>query len=359
MSVTELNAVTGTGLAHSGGWSTDTAVAHSGANALFTASAGETITGTNITFRSLYLLLATRKSGAVFDLSIDGGTAVRHRVGNSFYAGDTAMGYRTLHPGQRANPTDGSHGFTLTTVSGTLYVNSVLPITGAKMAATTGQLTSVGDSYTIGTGASQASLYYANVLQMLMQRRLGRTITLTSLATSAIGSERLWAFDATHVGGMYRAFSVVAAAVPEFLTYLFGYNDVVAAFARPADMFWHYYVTLCFLEDLLDVTSTVKVAVCTPPYVSAAVLALAEPGLNASAGPYDSIADQYAAAVKAVRKAVSLFNWCKLADINRAFDGRQSLMVPNSSGDFGVHPNDGGHALIGHTIDHTFAGIAA
>src|SRR5438128_1332592 len=139
-------------------------------------------------------------------------------------------------------------------------------------------------------------------------------------------------------GGMHRAYLDIlqAAALaanggyPEFVTYLFGVNDLRSSLlgaldaggqnVAPGTFGRHLCAVLCLLEDTLPVTvadgQQTKVAIGTPQYVSPWYHAGQAQASGVNAFPQGP--DAFEQAVAVTRSVVAQFPWCRLAQVYEA-----------------------------------------
>ena len=355
-----------------GTWTTLSGTQYSGGTALQSTTNGNTLTLT-FTGRSLYVLTQTYHhngpTGGAFTFTIDGNQYGQVECQNDSTQASTVYP-RVLVPLARGLA-DASHTLVITTtVLTNVTVDSFLVVSGAKQAPTSGLLVCLGDSWTRGSGAQDAGLSdYPNRLQSLVQSKLGRAVTLQR---KGVGGDKLHCGDATNhgdsvqVGGMYRTFldvlssSALAAngGYPEFLTYLFGANDLRSSLmsaldgsggnVSPGTFGRHLLGVLCLLEDVLPVTATdgylCKVAIGTPQYLAPwyHVHQAQASGLTT----FSQGLDAFEEAVAVTRSVVAQFPWCRLAQVYEALDGRDYLLYPNAANDQGLHPNESGHGVV-------------
>jgi lysophospholipase L1-like esterase len=357
-----------------GTWSLQSTTAASGGSWQKSTTFGDTVT-VQFTGRALYLLCTTTKFYGAFTLTIDG-VAVPGLFSTT-PASSSALGsiptyYRILMPLAR-NLVDTTHTAVLTIFQtdanagsyAGLGVDSFIVLSGARGTPTTGNYVPIGDSWTNGVGATQ----YENGYPLRVQQWLGQQLKrgITRFSAGAVNGACLFTIDATHVGGHYQALSTVCTNTPEFLTILYGVNDLRQTYqgGSVGDYLRQTHSLLCFLEDALD-TTQVRVAIGTPGYISGGYLSYkANVSLAAVVGAAGSGIDAYEEAVRGVKQMGALFPWLRVADVYGAMGRRAGLVLPNAVGDFGLHPNDPAHgviaaemfgALMGTNLDATFPG---
>lgn len=346
------------------GWSTDGSSSNSGGSAQKTTGSGDTCTFvTPIACRSIYLMHAVLNSGAIYGVSVDG---VNQQGQFSIYSGNQSTGgfYRVLTPLYRSGVgADAVHTVVLTNPAGgnTLWVDGFVLVSGAKGTPLPGVYVAMGDSWTTGTGAVNVRGAYAPKAAAILQARLKRPIQLVNLG---LAGDELWGQTSVKTGALYRTIAALANQ-PEFLSYLFGANDLSNQQATvPAGEFGKNINSLCcLLEDALDTSlinptdaSHTKVAIATPPWLGPGVLAnsalVATPTLA-------SLTDNLETAAALTRATLAAFPWVSMADVFSAMDYRSSLMVPNNAGDFGLHPNDTGHGVIAGEIARALLSVVS
>ncbi len=322
------------------GWTTDSSSSHSGGTAKKTTGNGDTCTFVApANCRAIYLFHAVVQGGSLFSVTVDGvpqagqfSCATAGAVGSGGY-------YRYLTPLYRG-AVDAPHTVVLSNPAcgTTLFVDAFVTVSGPKGTPLPGVYVAMGDSWTVGSGAVNTRTAYLPRAAALLQQKLRRPITPVN---QGLAGDFLFA-SAGKAGGVYRTIAALANQ-PEFLSYLFGANDLsTSSQPVPAGEFARtYHALLCLLEDALD-TSQVKVAVSTPPWLSPGVLWNNFAPVNSWGSPLDNL--ESAAAL--VRHVVAQFPWCLLADVFGAMDYRTGLLVPNSNNDLGLHPNDMGHGVI-------------
>src|SRR5919199_4208960 len=359
-------------LSKSGTWTTVTGGQYSGGSAVQSSTIGNTAT-LSFSGRAVYLLTQTfhhgLPTGGAFTYTVDGQSYGQVECQND--STQAPFGYpRVLVPLARGL-TDGPHTLVLTvSVAGPVTVDSFLVVSGSKQTPQPGLLVSLGDSWTKGSGAQDTGLAaYPNRLASLLQAKLGRPVTLVR---KGAGGDALHCIDgaangdSTRSGGMHRAYLDILQApaltanggYPEFVTYLFGVNDLRSSLlgaldaggqnVSPGTFGRHLCGVLCFLEDTLPVTAAdgrqTKVAVGTPQYVSPWYHVGQAQASGGNTFPQGL--DAFEQAVAVTRSVVAQFPWCRLAQVYEALDGRDYPLYPNAANDQGLHPNESGHGVV-------------
>ena len=227
-------------LSKSGTWTTVTGGQYSGGSAVQSSTIGNTAT-LSFSGRAGYLLTQTfhhgMPTGGAFTYTVDGQSYGQVECQNDSTQAPFAYP-RVLVPLARGL-TDGAHTLVMTvSVAGPVTVDSFLVVSGSKQTPQPGLLVSLGDSWTKGSGAQDTGLAaYPNRLSSLLQAKLGRPVTLVR---KGAGGDALHCIDgaangdSTRSGGMHRAYLDILQAsaltanggYPEFVTYLFGVNDL-------------------------------------------------------------------------------------------------------------------------------------
>lgn len=245
-------------------------------------------------------------------------------------------------------------------------LNGLLVPNGALGLPLGGVLACLGDSWTVGGGVSQSGqMAWPEQLAVELGATLGRRIQQVNFG---LNGDFMLGETTTQAGGTWRTYADingvfangVIAAQPEFLTILFGPNDLgggpSAYSARQVAQ--NYFRLLCFIEDTLD-TSTAgllgKVAVGTPGYTG---IEMQMPRTVLGGNRLWSQAlENYEQAVYLVRQVCNQFSWCRVASIFEVMDYRDNLVYPNQVGDVGNHPNDLGHGLVAREFLRAFLGL--
>src|SRR5438128_9558988 len=317
---------------------------HGGGRKTSSTTVGDTAT-LSCSGRAVYLITQTfhhgMPTGGALTNTVDGQSYGQVECQND--STQAPLGYpRVLVPLARGLA-DGPHTLVLTvSVAGPVTVDSFLVISGARQAPQPGLLVSLGDSWTKGSGAQDTGLAaYPNRLASLLQAKLGRPVTLVR---KGAGGDALHCIDgaangdSTRSGGMHRTYldvlqaSALAAngGYPEFVTYLFGVNDLRSSLlsaldaggqnVSPGTFGRHLCGVLCLLEDTLPVTGAdgqqTKVAIGTPQYVSPWYHAGQAQASGVNAFPQGP--DAFEQAVAVTRSVVAQFPWCRLAQVYEA-----------------------------------------
>lgn len=363
---------------------TDASVVKSGGVSVFSNSAmvngsGSTIHTADtvtITFsgRSLWAVLATDPTFGYCTVSIDG--AAPYAAGsqginplpgiNHQMSGLASQKlYRVLAPLAR-DLSDGPHTCVIAGANPQpIVLDSLLVVTGPRGTPTYGNAVVVGDSLSTGGGANvttSGKAGYPEMLGLQLSAYLRRSINLIRKGAGGDNwhaTDGLASGDASRTGGMWRIFADAAPNAPEFLTFLFGTNDLrynAATAGQPsgpsgvgmADFARHIEAALMFCEDVFDV-SQMRVAVGTPPHLSSWASWVAPNAAGAAMSAFDE-------AVAVVHNVVAQFPWCAVALVSEDMDRRDNLVFPNGLADLGVHPNDHGHGVIAQAFVRALLG---
>jgi lysophospholipase L1-like esterase len=326
------------------GWATDVAASHSGGDAKKTTGNGDTATFVApVNCRAIYLVHAVVNTGSIFSCTVDGVSQGGQLSCATGAASGTGGFYRVMTPLFRSN-IDAPHTVVLTNPSGgtTLFVDAIVTVSGSKFLPSGGLYIPIGDSWTVGTGSVNTRVAYMPRTTAMLSQKLRRVITLQA---AGLNGDALWNY-AGHRGGIY-ALITQLASTPEFLTMMFGANDLTnVTQAAPAVEFARQYHTgLCLIEDSCDTSpGGIKVAIGTPPWLSPGVMW--NNFVNQNMNQFGSLTDNLEEAAALTRAVVDQFPWCSLADVFAAMDYRTALLVPNGANDLGLHCNDMGHGVV-------------
>jgi GDSL-like lipase/acylhydrolase family protein len=244
-------------------------------------------------------------------------------------------------------------------------LNGLLVI-GAKGSPLGGVFTPLGDSWTSGSGVQQPSgMSWATLLGAELTLALKRRVQLTNFGLTG---DFLVGVSSSLAGGTWRCIADINgvqanglfAAQPEFITILFGPNDLGGGSSswsagQHARNLTHL---LCLIEDALDVTASGiygKVVVGTPGYRGQEM----DMPRNVLGGNriWSQALDNYEQAVWLTRQVVAQFPWARPANIWKVMDLREDLVYPNANSDLGNHPNGLGHRIIMQEFKRAFLGL--
>lgn len=319
-------------VAYSAGWTPQTSTTHFETNATTHTSSTVNATATvTMSGRCLYLIASTASAANSFSVMVDGvalpGVYSTYAVQ---IAGLTLV--RQLTPLVRGL-SDGAHTVVITLLTGSLIIDGFLIITGAKGTPVAGNVTVLGDSYVVGTGATTANIGgWAYILCRTMAALLRRPVTPIIKGSSG---ESL--FGSGQAGAQYRCVADFIGQQPEFGAILYGANDISNAVCIP-DWIRNLTSMLTLIEDCLD--------------TSQGTFAFGGPPLK---GPELQNLTEQESTLQATRHVLTKFPWCRYVDVYETQDGRNDIYDWTTTG---LHPNDQGHALIAMVFARVLAGLA-
>jgi len=204
----------------------------------------------------------------------------------------------------------------------------------------TGSLTYVafGDSITVGAKASVPEHRWVNVFAALLERELGRSITLHNkgVGDNTISPRTTNYVEASKPSATERIQSDVVALAPELVSIAFGLNDM--RFGTPVEI---------FAADLEALCSTCKAAL---PDATLVVLNVFHMSKYDSFPPRNqgsrAVAERYNLAIAEIAQRQGLIH----ADVSAAMGFRDGLIHAD-----GVHAADLGHRLIGNRVFESLA----
>lgn len=319
----------------SGVWVANTGVTGASSNTLHTSTANAASVAIDLAAgaRACYGIFSS--GGAILSVAVDGVTT---KTDQSFYS-PTASNSRYLFPLARGLDPTVAHQMVVTAVGAgqTFAYDGAFVISGAKGTPIDGVVCGLGDSWMVNQGVSYTPLGFLNQIQVELGLRLNRPI---SVLNKGLASDQWHGSGSnTLIGGLYRLATQVIPAQPEFLPILFGVNDLrntgsLFEFKRDT------ITALSLIEDCLD-TSLCKVSLGTPGYISAAAR------VNVNAGGAGGLITLFEQARLAIYDVAESFPWLRIADVFGEMYDHDELLQPNASAtDYGLHPNDFGHAVI-------------
>jgi len=353
-------------VSYSGPWAAVSDPRASGGTYKQSTTAGDTVT---ISFngRALYLFTVASDVGSRAAVTLDGvavgsvsgAIAAQTPLGGTAYVGGLVPLARGL--------SDGPHTLTLTNLFAlALAVDSFVVVSGARLLPGAGRLQTMGDSWTTGVGAANASNAYPARLASSVAAALKRPVVLASDGVNGTGLFCTTA-TTTRSGGLAKTVSDVFTALPEIVTYLYGANDLRIAAQLGAgivsggmgvaagDLVNAYRALCCLLEDVLDVTNAAgsptpfRIVIATPGGLSSAQSYYRLMLAGVVGYPAGGL-EQWEIAAAGIRALQGQFPWLRIADLYSVMDGRGSLIFPNSYADTGLHPNDDGHAVVAQEL---------
>ena len=365
-------AINGAAGAAVGTWTSDAGAA----NTYVTSAGIRSTTATDyvtipFTGNHLYLCGAGGNLGGRFTVKIDGvdqGGYFEQFMPNG--SGANAVRYRDIIPIAR-NLSSGAHTAILTAVGdGYLTIDQFYAISGAKASPTLNTYAALGDSWTYGVGSSQATggSYpngFANQVAKMLSTKLavGAPFIYTRkgvpgdawycrASVPGVGGAGAASGDSTVVGGLYRFLNDIVPLNPQYITAMFGTNDIIGDYSGAMQIVRHVQSFLSLCEDVFDVTGVngapVRVALGTGQYATSLALTPLPPSTNGD------MRDAFETSAMMIRMVGRKYLWLRLADVAGSLDGRDYAMYPNNQGaaDYGVHPNNIGHALVAGEFFH-------
>jgi lysophospholipase L1-like esterase len=368
MVVTEVQETSGSVVFAGSGWTLNTNVQASGGTEQFTANAGDTCTFT-FTGHSVFLVHRETPAWGWFSLTIDGvlqPNIYQSMCGETFIVGAAGQQYRNVQL-LAQGLLDGPHTIILTCLAAVVYqprsggvgfsVDSFLVCTGARAAwGSTGQYCAIGDSTSNAYGCWQPDALWTNrVARELPKVRRQQVQVQVSTYGDANDSAFCSNWSGTvRLGGQYKMFAYAYANQANFITWMYGANDLrqQSGASNVQDFLRHVRNALNFYQVVFDPSQT-KMVVCTPPYINSYYTydnstVAAYYNQASAAGSYQSAAD-------GVREIVAQYPTVELADVYYVMAGRDELLFPNKEGDNGLHPNDCGHGVIAECVLEAFS----
>ena len=252
--------------------------------------------------------------------------------------------------------TDGAHTVVLTVVGGNpLAIDSFVAVTGSLISPTAGALTALGDSWTANYGIAADFGFMSLILREMANQGVSLTLTNRAVSGSCLASTYI-----SPASGMAKVLANLAADAPQYLTILFGLNDL----ANPAgntyygvgDYLKYYDGLLQFLQAAFDVNNMV-VTVGTPQWALGLYYG---GGYQIPNGTNRTVSvsslERYEGAVQSLRKLLLRYPWVRIANIYEALDYNADLLYPNNAGDFGLHPNEAGNAVVAEEFVNAMLG---
>lgn len=272
-----------------------------------------------------------------------------------------------------------------------LSIDSFIAISGNQLSPTAGSYVSLGDSWGGGQGAFQSlDNGYPYIVTRNLQQSLKRTIALNNGALS--GSCWFAGDNSSKLGVLWRLFgadptfgtlggnglSGMLSYAPEFVSLLLGANDLrsmssggqyLGYGSSALDFARHVNTALAFIEDTLDVYGAfgtpVKVAMCSPGYLTPNIMWSTTTTFQSSTSPFDSGGlSTFEQATFLTEKVVARYPWARYAGVFESMAYDDDFLLPNNqtgqsvqgfnyvtyTTDTGLHPNDSGHAIIAEEI---------
>jgi len=329
-----------------------------------TTTANDTAT-LNFTGRSLYLNLVPEFDRGAFTCTLDGVL-----LPNIYDCGSTRIWsnnnnphYQTLTPIAR-NLSDGPHTAVFKCIQRTygsgngktgLAIDSALVISGPKSDPKPNVLQVCGDSNSETNGCFNKDNNWPFRLAGWLAQQKGISGGLTFITPDGVPGSTLPTNNSTGsllVGGCYEVFHNIPINRPQFVTFMYGCNDLRGSYNGTfGDMlamdFLRYYTgMLCFLEDSMNVAN-MNIVVASPTYMHPVIMYnILQNGGSTGAGLQYSGYDNYEVAVSGLRNLCLQFSWVRYAPVYETMSRRSGLIMPNGAADNGVHINELGHGDV-------------
>lgn len=357
-----------------GTWTLETITSASGGTCQNTIVAGSTCT---ITFsgHSIFLVHKELFTFGTFSVTIDGQllpNVYDCSCNITYPSGAAGVMHRNVQL-IASGLSDSPHTMILTCLAAQAYaprngnvgmnVDSVLICSGQKAQfGNSGVMCCIGDSTSAAYGAWQPDGNWPYRVSRQLSQITKRAVSV-SIANMGSASDCYFAGNYTgslKLGGQYRMFSTAFAAGPQYITVMFGANDLRPASGSgsggsctAADYLRHVRNVCNFCSVAFDLGQT-TVVICTPGYMHPHYLcdAIYSPSVSNQSGAFLN----YQAAIQGVKSVVAQYPQIRFADVYSAMACRDELVFPNREGDFGLHANDAGQGIQAECILAAFLG---